>query len=97
MQADVEMDWSVLESVDFSERTEDPCEHSGHRHFPEIHGGPGEWLLRLKPCKCGTPARDMLVCDMFFQKIPMINFRCKVCRQARKDPYTVLGRKGVDF
>ena len=97
MQADVEMDWSVLESVDFSERTEDPCEHSQHDESPWIHDGPGEWLLRIKPCGCGAPARDMLVCDMFFQRIPLINFHCKACKRGREDHYIVLGRKGVDF
>lgn len=97
MQADMAVDWNVLEFVDFSERTEDPCEHSGHEHFPELHDGPGEWLLRVWPCECGCPKRDMLVCDRFFRMIPSIDFRCKSCKQRREDPYTVLGRKGVDF
>lgn len=94
-ELDLELMWL------FEERSEDPCEHSGHSAEPRAHAGPGEWLLYSQHCD-KQAGRHLLVCDKYMQMFvnDTLRIRCTGCgeRSIRpEDVYTILGRKGVDF
>lgn len=89
----------ILEMLDFSERSEDPCEHSQHNSKAEYHEGPGEWLVKLNPCACGRHNKGILLfCNKFYQYIfSGKRIMCQCGSIYPENSYTVLGRKGVDF
>lgn len=96
MNTELELELTWL----FEERSEDPCEHSEHATRPWAHAGTGEWLIQSKGKVCGHGnTRPFLVCDKYKTEVvdPQRLTRCTTCSVVISTPYTVLGRKGVDF